>query len=88
MCRCDERLKPKTNLSTSESQDRGYGKDVDVYDTLIQSDTLEGYVRGKTVTRSVGVGRLKKPEDLSEISLFLSSLREKSVVFIIIIMNR
>jgi hypothetical protein len=88
VCRCDERLKPKTNLSTSESQDRGYGKDVDVYDTLIQSDTLEGYVRGKTVTRSVGVGRLKKPEDLSEISLFLSSLREKSVVFIIIIMNR
>ncbi len=38
-----------------------------VYDTLIQSDTLEGYVRGKTVTRSVGVGRLKKPKDLSEI---------------------
>ena len=44
---------------------RGYGKGVGVYDTLVQSDTVQSYGLGKEGTRTVGVERHKKPKDLS-----------------------
>jgi hypothetical protein len=51
------RKKPK-DLSTSERDERGYGKGVGEYPTLLQSDTVHPY-------GPVGVGLFKKPKDLS-----------------------
>ncbi len=62
MCRCDERLKAKTEGSTRLVYRYVF---VCVYAALIQSDTLQAYGRAKADTRPVGVGLSKKPKDLS-----------------------
>ena len=59
--------KKQKDLSTSEREDRGDGKGVGVYTTLLQSDTVQSYGHGKSVTRPVGVDLRKKPKDLSAI---------------------
>jgi hypothetical protein len=61
------RKKPK-DLSVSEREERGHGKGVGVYVTLIQSDTVQEYGHTKADTSPVGVGPWKKtvePKDLS-----------------------
>ncbi len=58
-------LQKPRNLSTSESEEHGYWEGVGVYDTLIQSDTVQEYGRVKAGTRPVGVEIHKKPKDLS-----------------------
>ena len=58
------RKKPK-DLSASEREDRGHGKGVGVYATLLQSDTDLTYGRVKAGTRPVGVGLRKKTKDQS-----------------------
>ncbi len=51
--------------SAQESKERGHGKGVGVYATLLQSDTGQPYGRAKAGTRPVGVERHKKTKDLS-----------------------
>ncbi len=60
----DLRKKPK-DLSTSDREDRGHGKGVGVYATLLQSNTVQSYGRGKADTSPVGFELRKKPKVLS-----------------------
>ena len=49
-------LRKKTkDLSASEREERGHGKGVGVYSTLMKSDTVQSYGRAKEVTRPVDV---------------------------------
>ncbi len=43
------------DLSASEKEECGYGKGVGVYDTLLQSDTVQSYGLTKTDTSPVGI---------------------------------
>ncbi len=54
--------KPK-DLIASEREERGHGKGVGVYATLLQSDTVQPYGRAKAGTRPVGVEMRKKPKE-------------------------
>ena len=52
------------DLSPHEKEERGHGKGVVVYVTLLL-DTEQSYGRAKTDTRPVRVDLYKKPKDLS-----------------------
>ncbi len=56
--------KPK-DLSSSEGEECDHGEGVGVYDTLLQSDTVQTCGCAKEDTRPVGDGLRKKPKDLS-----------------------
>ena len=55
-----ELRKKAKDLSASQREERGYGKGVGVYATLLQTDTVQPYGRAKAGTRPVGVGLRKK----------------------------
>ena len=57
-------LKKPKDLIASERKERGHGKGMGVYATLLQSDTVHPHGHTKTDTSPVGVEMCKKPKDL------------------------